>query len=296
VRVLAVAASMGSGKTHQIVDLLKALLNGETSNGYTDDLINDLKNRFPDQQDIRILFIGPRITFDDQLQNRLVAFEVRMYSEEGIEKEDPNLMIYQFESLHKLENKRRFDIVIIDEIESVSCHVTEGLNKTYEKENIRMFESLVRHASLTIGLDAFMTKRSIDLIAGILKKEGEFKANQMAIEINTNRDNVKRNYTIHSNRDSIRNEIAHSIQSKTRIAIAVGTLKEGQWIVNTILQQYAGLRYKFYHRDRPEKGHGCEHLLDFKGDLNTIWANLDVVVYTCKLTVGLHENIFGDGQ
>ena len=76
--------------------------------------------------------IGPRITFDEQLSVRLEEFGVRLYSDTELgPADDPDVMIYQFESLHKLAGKKPYTIVFMDESESVLTQVTAGLNKQY---------------------------------------------------------------------------------------------------------------------------------------------------------------------
>ena len=52
-----------------------------------------------------------------------VGLAVRLYLD--IEhREDPDFMIYQFESIYKIAGKKPFTIVVMDEVESVLTQVT----------------------------------------------------------------------------------------------------------------------------------------------------------------------------
>ena len=102
---------------------------------------------------------------------------------------------------------------------------------------------------------------------------------------------MKREYFIHKSGKSIKNQLKLSLAQGNRLAIVVGTQRQGAKIANNILRQLPNLRYRFYHRDDKQKNRPCEHLADFKKNLNEIWNSLDVVIYTSKLTVGADFSI-----
>ena len=287
---------MGAGKTEQLKRLASAILKGERPEKYTAEMLASLSRLM--KENTRILCIGPRITFDEQLEVRLADFGVRLYLDKDLDSEDdPDFMIYQFESLHKTAGKEPYTIVVMDEVESVLTQVTAGLNREYTRQNIAAFEALLRSADLVICLDAFLSKRSVDVVTEIINKapskqeveSGVWKGyliphKHVSVHYNKHRDHMKREYFIHKSIKSIRNQISISLAKGKRLAIVLGTYSQGARIVNDILRKIPNLRYRFYHRHDKKKS--CDVLQDFKQDLNSIWSDLDVVLYTSKLTVG----------
>ena len=289
------ANPMGAGKTEQLKKFFSFVLNGERPDNYTEEMLESLKRFMIEGEATRTLCIGPRITFDEQLQVRMaeVGLAVRLYLD--IEhREDPDFMIYQFESIYKIAGKKPFTIVVMDEVESVLTQVTAGLNKNHARENIAAFEATLRAADLVICLDAFLSKKTVEVITAIVDKppsRHDVREKTATIHCNTYRDHMKREYFIHKSGKSIKNQLKLSLAQGNRLAIVVGTQRQGAKIVNKILRQLPNLRYRFYHRDDKQKNRPCEHLADFKKNLNEIWNSLDVVIYTSKLTVGADFSI-----
>ena len=277
---------MGAGKTEQIKLMVGHILKGERPENYTDEMIEALRQFIRETGATRICFLGPRVTFDEQLQMRLERFGVQLYLD--LEPtDDPDLVIYQFESCHKIRGKASYDILVIDEVEAVLSQVTAGLNKSHIKDNTSAFAMLVKSADLVLCLDAFLSKKSIDTFTDILSDDPTFCFREhVTIHKNAFREHMARKYFLHKSRASILNQLANSIAKGNRVAVVVGTYKQGEYIVKHICSKFPNLRHRFYHREDPGKNRYCPHLDDFKGDLNDIWPELDVVIYTSKLTVG----------
>ena len=108
-----------------------------------------------------ILFISPRKSFSNFIEGEFQEFNIENYQKVKNVNECKNLVI-QIESLHKL-NRNSFDIVILDECESV---LKQFSSSTMSKP-IDVFNSLQAQLSCAkkvIFADAFFTNRSLNYV------------------------------------------------------------------------------------------------------------------------------------
>eukprot|EP00808_Paulinella_micropora_P011042 g37685.t1 len=78
----------------------------------------------PRGRGLRVLCLGPRITFNlglwRRLNDTLEALSLTFQFYQDIRaSNDPNCVVYQPQSLHKLSNARRYDVLFIDEVNAV---------------------------------------------------------------------------------------------------------------------------------------------------------------------------------
>jgi hypothetical protein len=141
---------MGSGKTAAIIDYLTSL---------------DINKSF--------IWITPRRSLAQNTMARLeeVGLKVVHYSDVGKSKEEKksnmskeNRLVIQCESLHYLGLKRQYDVVVIDEVESVLntwISETHGNNLLQNWDN---FKGVVGNSGKVIMLDAFTSMKTISFI------------------------------------------------------------------------------------------------------------------------------------
>ena len=140
---------MGSGKTHATSAYLKK--NNENS----------------------FIWITPRITLAMNTKQRLLDdnIEVSYYSDIGKSKKEKyakmplqDKLIIQCESLHYLKDSD-FDIVVIDEIESVlNCWSSEETHGENLSQNWDVFKHILINCKKCILLDAFLSKKTFTLL------------------------------------------------------------------------------------------------------------------------------------
>jgi late competence protein required for DNA uptake (superfamily II DNA/RNA helicase) len=134
-RTLYVKSGMGTGKTQQLIQFIRDNFAGK-----------------------RVLFLSFRRTFTSELTAKLneklgEGFRVVSYRDvhEGVL--DEPYMVVQFESLHRIQPDRCFDLVVLDESESIIAQTTSGLGKNV-KESVDCFERILKEASHVVALDA----------------------------------------------------------------------------------------------------------------------------------------------
>lgn len=314
-RLLAAKAQMGSGKTFQSVKFFSAILQGKFDDLTTEDIAGlarflcleaflllpqELQDKHACMQEhVRVLCIGPRITFDRHLARLFGQFGVGFYQSPESLRRNPGFCVYQFESIYKTQGygKQPFDILFIDESEAVMRQVTSGLNHTKYLMNLNTFADLVKQSRLIIALDAGLTRRTLEVLMAISAEPRPFghtkDTDQEPITLenvtfleNTYK-NMPRTYYYHRSRDSILTKLKTDLAAGNKVCIPVGHKREdGLALMKMITLEFPKLRAIFYSADTKEENH--DH---FKQDINPIWSQHDVVIFTCSITVGINFSV-----
>ncbi len=147
---------MGGGKTTQCVEYLK------------------------NNKHMSFIWITPRITLVENTNNRFKenGLDVLNYGELGIDKEKKKdkieegmNLIVEAESLNLIRDIRKYDIVIIDEVETVLKGWDSKTHANNIKENFNNFKDLLRYSKKIILLDAFTTTTTLDLLEDLKIKD-----------------------------------------------------------------------------------------------------------------------------
>lgn len=161
-----------SDKKYHIVDIGM----GGNKTGATIDYLKNINS---------FAWVSPRRTLATDTKARLMtngidAVDYRKVKKKKTEMINHDKLIINAESLHYLndpteKNKcKKFNVVVIDEIETVNnTWKSKDTHKNNFEENWRIFKQLLLNADKVILLDAFMTKKTIDLIKSLEKKEIE---------------------------------------------------------------------------------------------------------------------------
>ena len=273
---------MGSGKSYQIGNMLNNI---------------DITNK-------KVLVLSPRRLFAASITGDLNRYVKNhnfvCYSD--VEQKTKNLknvkhLVCQMESLHFLNAD--FDIVIADEI--VSCLSQFSSSETMKsKLNLvcNKFISIWKNAKLKLVCDAFIDVKTIKFIEQLEKKEKP-KQTQMdcfASVIRTPYEHVVfiKNETLPVARKAV--NVGYCSKGKPLYTQLMKSLKEGKKCVfvtaskddgDKFIEEYnkrfrnKPLKYKFYHGKSNEND-------DDLYNVNEKWIDLDLVMYTTKITVGVN--------
>ncbi len=147
---------MGGGKTTQCVEYLK------------------------NNKHMSFIWITPRITLVKNTNNRFKenGLDVLNYGELGTDKEkkkdkiDETMnLIIEAESLNLIRDTYKFDIIVIDEIETVLKGWDSETHKKNIKDNFNNFKQLLKNSKKVILLDAFTTTTTLDLLEDLKIKD-----------------------------------------------------------------------------------------------------------------------------
>ena len=274
-KILVHQSAMGSGKTYQIIDLIK-------------------KNK-----DIfRIIIISPRRSFSNE---KVAEFRKDAVCEHLVNYQDPIVqnntnwytefpqLAVQVESLHHLDGyPNTYDLVICDEIESILNQFSSSTHK-YLRGSFTAFKEIVQQAKKVIMADAFITNRTLAFCKS-LNVPFKFEKNEFIPcgHINAHILAVAKSFRQTPTVKSIFIEhIKGSIANHKKLCITTSSISLNKEIVDTlksIMDEKHIIEYDSTTGD---------HLVSDLKNVRTTWADpeIKVVIYTGVITVGVSFDV-----
>lgn len=248
---------MGSGKTHQTIDYLKTKAN--------------------------FLWITPNIALSQNTVHRMELNEIDVVYYQNFTKRDKHLML-QFDkliiclnSLHYLE-KYNNNIIVIDEIETL-LNKFEGNFMGSNKSLVwNTFIRLLINAKQIILLDAFITKKTTDLLD---KLNISYKIIERINEPST------RHVHFNKHTPTVFHEIITRLQNGDKLLIfyPYKTVSKTHSSIDSLVKMLSdktGKRGLGYHGDTADK---TKKTLK---TVNEIWINFDFIIANNVITCGLN--------
>ena len=262
VKCVIVNAGMGSGKSRRAVEMILA-----------DQLAHPGVKR-------RILFVCARIQQGFSLMALLQKMGAKLYSDKDVQGSlliPEDFVVCQVESQVRLQNSKKWDLVIVDEIRSVLGQCTADMtNKQNLGINNMMFRTFMKHADKTLLMDAHcefdhMVKDFVDSMfepQEILVHR--YECGQMA-----------RNVIIHECLPTMMGRILEDIRADKRVMLVFRSKKQLQDVMKTLLltESYSSAVF--------DGDSSAEHMRNFV-DIDGYILNNDirVLAFTSKVTVG----------
>jgi hypothetical protein len=231
----------------------------------------------------RMVAIGTRVAFDHTLLGLLHEFGFVLYSQlTAAQLRQQSRVIVQYESLHKLIGNEGeggggllFDVVLLDEIESLLSNCASPMNRNHQQNNGQVFEMLLRHAQRVVAMDADLSHKTLSVMKQIVGGDN------ITLHINQHAA-LERTVVFHRTVDCWKQRIAWDVrETEDRVVICTASKHEGEEIETEILRP-SKCGYKFYHSD-------CSDWLreDFL-NLNGAWQQevARVPMFTPTVTVG----------
>ena len=262
---------MGKGKTYSIVNI-----------------INNFKNTYK-----RILAITPRRTFsyfihDELLKNIFIHHyeDNKKDNKKNNKKKDifindkdfndlnihDNLVI-QIESLTKLNGN--YDLIILDESESILKQFSSStMNEKYGL-TFNTFHRIIMNSKKVIFADAFIKSRTIDYVRA-------FEKTSFTMIINKSSPVIRKAFQISP--DKMNDMLIADLKNGKKIYCFFGSqtkLKNFEEIMKS--HKDLNIKYESYHSDSKND----ETLKNVKDN----WRNLDLIITTSKLTVGVSYTV-----
>lgn len=275
---------MGTGKTTQICETVKLMV--------------------ANNPNIRIVVFSPRRCFAKSITAEItkksgVNFTCYLDIEKKKDFSDIQFIVCQMESLHYL--KSGYDMIIADEM--TSCLTQFSSIETMKKKIQQVsstFETIWKNAEYKIICDAFIDTKVIkfvesfdylkkpDGIAGFFSNHNPYKnvvfmKNEYIPEIRrcVELRRYKENYdTI----DLLQNKLINSLKNGKKCVFVTASKARGDEYLERIIKELPHIRYKFYNADNKRD---VDDLLN----VNEKWVELDLLLYTSSITVGVNFDI-----
>lgn len=213
----------------------------------------------------RILFISYRITLSSNLYGNFKDLGLELYTEHIY----ADKLICQVDSLHKITNTK-YDLVIIDESESVFNHFSAGsLKNNYD--TFQIFCALCVNANKIICLDGDLHNRT----KRIIKSFGECKYIK-----NTIKKDI-RHFIFTPNQEEFSDDIEKKIMEGKNICIVSMSEQQAEVYYNKYKKKYRVIKYTSKTSDRKKKN---------LEKVEEIWINYQIVIYSPSIEAGVDFN------
>lgn len=274
-------------KSQQVNELLKTfekvlLIKSQMGTGKT-ELVCDYIDKFTPQ---RILWISTRQTYSHNINERLSKYGFVNYLDDKENWIYKPKVIVQLESLTKLEKAfkiRSYDLVVLDEIESILYHFDSDTIALKSSQTFDLMYMLCKFANTKIiCMDADLSLRTIefakDLNPGYKFVINKYKKSDIIINLV-------------DSKDWLIGEIKKSIDAKLNCCI-ISLSTRLLYQIEDLLKEWK-IKYLIHTRESDDK---------FKKELakvNDLWVNYQVVLFSPTISVGVDftkvhfDKIFG---
>jgi hypothetical protein len=218
----------------------------------------------------KILVMSARQTFTTHITAELKGFvDYRTIKDKAI---DADKVVVQLQSLWKCGDMEPRDLVLLDEVESILMSLTP--NKTHKRymETIAAFEKLIRTAKRVIVLDAFLTDRTMEMLRSL---RGE-----TLLVINPHCP-YKKTATLVSE-TGLYSTLQKKLNEKTRMVAVWGAKNKAKAFHSVLPSSVKNVLYTGDSNAAEKEKH--------LADVDTHWANYQLVGYTATITVGINYN------
>jgi hypothetical protein len=261
-KLLCIQSEKGTGKT---VNLLNAIFNN---------------NDTPES----VLFISSRRSFGLKLSGDLTKYGFRLYSEIKEHYISDKRVICQVDSLMRLD-RDDFDIVIIDECESLARYLTSSHFTKNEKAS-----SIIEHLEMRIAcskniyiMDADLSDRCMNFYKNILDISEEDNNYKLIINTFTPYQDYTVNYM---NYATWLNKLSSELIDDKKLVIPMASNNKAKDLYTQITKEFPDKNVLLIHKETSDQ----EKLLKLL-KVNEIWINYDVVIYTPSVCMGVSFDV-----
>ena len=258
VRCIAIAAHMGSGKSHAAVELVKA-----------DRLAHPGVKR-------RVLVLGCRIQQDHTAMALFKDYGAKLYSDIEGSLSDVDFLVCQVESVCRLQFCRKWDLIIVDEVKSVLNQFTSAkTNKSNLKINNDFLRIFMAGAGKVLLMDAHLE------FDGMVKDfmTATFKPSEMQVR-RYDYNPMKRKLIRYTDEADILGVMVKVIMAKKRI-MCVFRSKKHMYKTIALMQEYPSQIVSFSGDTGGEKMRAFQDI-----DHYIVNSGTTAICFTSKVTVG----------
>jgi hypothetical protein len=276
-----ICSPMGTGKSYNLHEIVSSAYEIETKSS---TMFGELSKHERASFD-RIVYLSSKRAFATDMGKEFEKDGFKNYIDLSVaERYDCDRIIISLESFHQIDPEN-IDLLIIDESESVFKIIGsktlqqkgEGLN------NLLVFEKAIRTAKRTLVMDAFLSRRSFDVMKTIVGDK------TMSLTINKWRPD-KRTWVSCEDKDTLYSQIKKKIEAGKRCVLVSGSKNFAVGVVDKLIKEsliageldsegvYIGKDVKLYHSGSP---------LSLETNVNDEWSNCKILIYSPTITCGV---------
>lgn len=222
----------------------------------------------------RIVHLSARQDYTTSIHGEYTARGIRMhnYLRDGTDTADR--MIIQMESLWRLEDQPPYDLVVLDEIESLLKQWSStNTMKRRVAQNAGVFEHILTHATHIIGMDAFLSEKSVRCctqmgLTPFVRWNTYQPYTRTAIDCETKQRLLSR--------------LIHCVREGNKCVLFTSSQRFGLDVSCTLRREFPDIAMRYYHS-------GADDTLRLElQHVSDVWRTLDVLIYSPCITVGIN--------
>jgi hypothetical protein len=206
---------------------------------------------------------------DEKIKNYLDVEELHKYNKS---------LIISVESLYKLDFNNKYDVIILDEIESILNQFSSTTCKN-KNNSFNMLLQFINNSNKIIYADAFINSRTFEFL-------NNFSEDKTFI-INDVYENNKQ-VNIYNDEDELINKLLDELKHGKKIYAHYTSCTKGQQVLNKIINdKILDLNDVIYYSSNETIKEGEEKTNNKKlNDINNEWGKLKYISSTSSITVG----------
>lgn len=202
----------------------------------------------------------------------------------------------QVESLHKFQGDCAYDLLVLDESESILASLQPGPTQVFLHANVAVFEQIVRAAGVVVAGDAFVTDRTMRALKALRPSSLKLLNNAFnpysdriceRIKFMKEEKGVVKE-CLAASKNLFHKRITDELDAGKRIVIVCASSTEALSLVEGVFKPRQltkpGFSYMFYYAQTENRDKRNIEL----ADVNASWAAVDVLIYTPTITVGIN--------
>jgi hypothetical protein len=269
-KLLCVLSEKGTGKTSNLLD---SLFNLQMNNQIDDNT--------------SILFISSRITFGFKLLGDLENHNFKLYSQIKEHYINNDRVICQLDSLMRL-NRDSYDIIIIDECESLARYMTSSHFTKNDKSGLIVanLEMRISEAKQVFILDADLSNRCINYVSNLMSIDLK-KENSNEYHIIQNHYKAFSEYNMcYMDFDTWLRKILIAVENNEKMVIASASNNKAKDILELIKLKFPEKKAVLIHKET-----SIEEKRQLLLNVNREWTNYDIVIYTPSVCMGVSFDV-----
>lgn len=250
--IYAIKSSMGTGKTRMLEKIIE--------------------KKFMDK---RILYLSHRQTFTQNIYGSFAKYGFGCYLKKEYKKDK---VIVQIDSLLNIpiNGKRPYDLIIMDEIESLLAHISSQTLKYQRLQICKFLEFILKNAKCVLAMDADFDNRSYEFLS-LIKERPKVLINEYKP--------VAKKFMLTSNYETRKFQLNEDVKNGKKVVVICLCISKLDELYEYLKKENPNakiLRYSSMTDDEQKT---------LLADVNNVWSKNDVILYTPTIEAGVDFNV-----
>jgi hypothetical protein len=195
-----------------------------------------MKKCLDDYQPKSVLFFSCRIIYSYNMMGEFKEYDIENYKDLKTDLNDVDKLFCSLESIHRINDENCYDLIILDELETLLNTFSGGTVASKEFEIKETFFEILKNGNKIIANDAFLSDRGVNFLQSLRIARGD--ENRIYLSINTYKP-PPRNALVIKDKEKFENALLKDLEEGLRIVFHCSSKENVKRICNSIKNKYA---------------------------------------------------------